>query len=321
MKILMFKPSDILFFRGPESAQMGSDHSVSSIFPPPISTIQGAIRTAILKQNNIDLDDYKKNNVNPDILEVLGPAGGEAGFQVSGPALIYKEKRFIPAPYHWFTEKKYLENSQSTDEMPMSGMKVKLFIAREVREDIIKSDRAPLPWAKSDGDELVSLGGLWIEDKTIQNPGEIITVYSKSCFYEQEERTGIALDKNTRTVRMGHLYTFPYVRLKEDVLLEFYISREIPLEKEGILFLGGDRRFGRYILKDNGHPVQGSGELFMALNPIEVTSELAETVFATGKIEYIGGWDLHKQFHKPLKPFYPAGTVFKNKLDNSWIQL
>ena len=50
-----FEPSDTVFFRGSEPMEKGHDHTANSIFPPPIHTIAGAIRTYFY---NID----KKNN-------------------------------------------------------------------------------------------------------------------------------------------------------------------------------------------------------------------------------------------------------------------
>jgi CRISPR-associated protein Cmr3 len=59
----------------------------------------------------------------------------------------------------------------------------------------------------------------------------------------------------------------------------------------------------------------------LSLSIIEGTDEANHAVVATGKIQYLGGWDLHKGFHKPMRGFFPAGTVYNKKLNNNFVAM
>ncbi|MBF0201034.1 MAG: hypothetical protein HQK66_06935, partial [Desulfamplus sp.] len=55
------------------------------------------------------------------------------------------------------------------------------------------------------------------------------------------------------------------------------------------------------------------------LSPVEVSKETSAALVASGKIIYRGGWDLARQFHKDMKGYYPAGSVFNSAVDQSCI--
>ena len=57
-----FEPADTLFFRGAEPMNIGENHTATANFPPPARTLEGALRTTILKQNKIPIDQYYDNN-------------------------------------------------------------------------------------------------------------------------------------------------------------------------------------------------------------------------------------------------------------------
>lgn len=315
--VLDFYPADVIFFRGSESMEMGADHSVSIIFPPPVSTILGALRTTILKQNNIRIRDYYKGSVDENILEVLGPAGGEAGFEVAGPLLVKKGEIFVPVPKIW------LSSDRGTVEEKGPGIVVKEIVkAAPMDSPLIKVATGQPTWAYMTSAEMKSLDKYWVRATDLTKKGSV-ELHTLETFVEEEPRTGIARHKNTRTVREGHLYTFPFLRLKNDVYLKFLISRPLPVREKGILFLGGDRRFGHYRLGEfrNEFIAQGNSGLYMILNAMPVNPDLRKALVATGKIHTIGGWDLFKQFHKPLVPCFPAGSVFSSKIHSMMIQL
>jgi len=80
-----FEPQDTLFFRGAEPAVMGESHSASFNFPPPPQTMAGALRTAVLVQNDIGFRDYKNGTCRAEILAAIGKAGEESPFGILGP--------------------------------------------------------------------------------------------------------------------------------------------------------------------------------------------------------------------------------------------
>ena len=324
MKWFTFAPVDTLYVRGAEPMEMGADHSASSIFPPPVYTIQGAIRTAYLTYNNINYKDYKGGKCNNGIYDTIGKHDGKCPFNVIGPLFIEKEVVFIPAPYTWFSEP--FDSVKYTGHNPP---KVKLLIAKKVIDSSLLSllctKNTEIYWAKGDNAEVKSLGGNWININDIcKNEGQEIYVYSNDYFYLKEPHTGIALTKN-RYAREHHLYTFVHSRLKQSVKILFGIDKDNVLSDIDILKVGAEQRFGKLekfnkdLLDKLFIRQQSNNSQFLALSTVEGTQCSNNSVIATGKIQYFGGWDIAKGFHKPLKGYYPAGTVFNKKINENCI--
>ncbi|MDY6822370.1 MAG: type III-B CRISPR module-associated Cmr3 family protein [Thermodesulfobacteriota bacterium] len=309
-----FDPVDTLFFKGAEPMVMGENHTTSHLFPPMPQTIAGALRTAVLVQKQIDFSDYARGEVSADILEAVGMAGSPAPFSVTGPLFMAGEEIFAPAPYHWFTEKETMEkNSHPQPVMVYKG--------KPVTTSLLKTPFSPVYWATGDQGELVSLGGTWIRLHDLLAGNEMVELKQAADLFTLEERTGIALHQN-RKVREGHLYTFNHIRLRNNVSMIFGADQDLPLADSGVLKLGGEQRFGQYckFSPSVDWPSDDNG-LFVSLSAIEGSEEAEATLIATGKILYIGGWDMHKGFHKHMKGYFPPGTVFNKKINANLITI
>lgn len=289
-----FQPNDTIFFRGSEPMSMGEHHDSTLNFPPPIHTIAGAIRTYFFKK---DKAKYEK---------LINLGKEKPGFNIVGPFFKLDDKVYVPAPYLWFREKQKYKESIDKDE------KVKVIKAKRIKKGIIKSSAKDMYWAKGNS-ELETIGGSWIAYDDLMGK-EVVNLRTIEDFYETEPRVGIALNPN-RSVRTHHIYSFTHCRLKKGVSLIFGIDVE-DLGGEGVLFLGAEQRFGWYKRENFDLDLNKQGNYFMSLSLISGSKEANESVVATGKIVYLGGWDLSKGFHKPMKGYFPAGTVFNKKLDN-----
>jgi len=321
-KFYKFKPVDTLFFRGASSANMGEDHSAVSIFPPPSETIAGAIRTTFLIQNSISFNEYgdKKFN-NKGVISKIGKAGKKAPFNIIGPLFMKGTEIFIPAPYSWYfyskgVKKELLKNGRA---------KVKIVKLKKIETDLIKTSEDHILWVKpsdNENDKLDICGGLWVKFNDLYSDYKEKEVFTLSFFVKQEIRTGIGINYKTGIVREGHLYSFNHYRLLEDVYLIFGIDKDVGLEKKGILKLGAEQRFGMYEeinIHVNNQNI--NSELFMSLSLVDGSNISKDEIFATGKIIYLGGWDMNKMFHKPMKGYFPAGTVFKRNINNNFIEI
>ncbi|RMH61037.1 MAG: hypothetical protein D6677_12650 [Calditrichaeota bacterium] len=300
-----FKPLDTLFFKDASPMNMGQDHSAQSLFPPAAGTLAGALRTAVLDQNNIAYDDYHAGKIPSELETAIGKAGAHAPFSLIGPFLKKGETLFLPTPYNWFVDK---DRSLSP-----------VYKARIISSPLIATDNDRLVWAKGEGTELENMGGQWAplsKFTTIKRED----IKPTSYFYCDEIRTGIAMD-GSRRVREGHLYSFTHVRLLEDVSLVFGVSALLPLKKEGVLSVGGEKRFGPYQQISAPEIPQGSSGFFMTLTAIEAGEQQQNALVAGGKLLYHGGWDLKKGFHKPMKAYYPAGSVFDKKISENCIEI
>ncbi len=304
-------PSDTFYFRGAESMDMGSDHSASSLFPPPLSVFRGAIRTTVLRQRGVAFQDFNNGKAPAEITELIGQSDAEVlPFSIIGPLFRKNGEYFLPAPYSW-----YQDDNKQPPELPT------VLFSKICSFDGIKSSK-PLRWVKAPEKELKSLGGNWLRAKDLfQNNGQRMPILSPDHFFVVEKRTGIARDQSGMA-RRGHLYTFEHMRLLEDVSIVIGIDKEVGLSCTGTLFIGAERRFAFYKKIDGPkfRDCTNSNE-YLALSPVEANEESNKAVLATGKILYIGGWDLHIGFHKPMKGYFPSGSVFSRKISDQCIEL
>lgn len=304
-----FIPVDTLFFKGAEPMNLGENHTASANFPPPVQTITGALRTAILLQNNISIEDFYNNNIDSNMLSLIGPADKEAGFCVTGPLFQLNNIIFVPAPYSWFIEKEDKNN-----------LFVKVYKSSPLKSSLIKIASRNLLWAKGEKGELETIGGKWIPIAELHTESDSITRKETHDFFFVEPRTGIALEKNRR-VRERHLYTFNHARLNKNVGIVFGVDKSLPIAENGILKLGAEQRFGAYKKVSPIDFKKGESGHFLSLSVVEGTKAANDAVIAAGKIQYIGGWDMKKGFHKPMKGYFPAGSVFNKKLNDNFIEL
>lgn len=156
--------------------------------------------------------------------------------------------------------------------------------------------------------------------------------------FAREERTGIARDRARRSVREGLLYSVEYLRLQKGVgfFAEFVGTQLLP--DSGLINLGGDRRPAHYqpaqvsvLALDNiKQRIQEHRRFKLVLatpalfkrgwRPTWIDEQTLEgsrsnvrvklVAAALGKPVGIGGFDLVKQFPKPLHRFVPAGSVY-----------
>lgn len=297
-----FEPVDTLFFRGAEPMNMGENHSSNMIFPPPAHTIEGALRTYLFRLNK---DKYA------DLIKVGEEKGG---FNVIGPFFMEDKELFIPAPYSWFVEKKSDENEQIKPGF------MKIYKSKIIKTDLIVSRSQDNYWAKSDKGEIVSLGANWIKLEDLYTEKDNLVVKSCEDFFVKENRVGIALDPS-RKVREGHIYSFTHARLKKNVKIVFALDKELPIDDTGILTLGAEQRFGRYEKLKTIFKIKEKGQSYMNLSVLSSCEIKKEDIIATGKPQYLGGWDLSKGFHKPMKSYYPVGSVFSSKINKNFIAI
>ncbi len=307
-----FTPVDTLFFRGAEPMNIGEHHTASRVFPPPPQTISGALRTSTLLQQGVSFTAYAQGKAPPELYEAIGRAGEAAPFSVIGPLFMKGAEAYVPAPYCWFTEK---HGNLS------EGGKVNIARGIPIKSRLLKTESRSLFWAGEAGSEAVSIGGMWIKASDLYAIDDRIEMRSAEAFYENEPRTGIALDPG-RKVREHHLYSFNHARLKKEVRLVFGTDRHLPLREKGVLKLGAEQRFGWYERLDRSIiDFKKESDQYLSLSILEGSEEVNASVIATGKILYLGGWDLHKGFHKPMKGFFPAGTVCDHEINNNFIAI
>ena len=317
---LIIQPMDTLFFRGSEPMEAGENHQVDTMFPPVPSTIIGAIRTAVLGQNNIaptNLDSWQD-------YPILGTLQ-IPGFQLIGPLFMVAGEPLLPVPATWygsldddFDGKEYRVQNSTPLNMAAYGFR--------------GSVKKPFWVQEPKGEDMKSLNGYWATGqcfKAVQQEKAIVfrkdpkqikpgqaAIVPASALCDREHRVGIALT-NQRAAKEGHLFSTVHIRLKPDVQIVAGINsnHDLGLAPEGIIQLGGEQRVCSYQLTDEMKlPEETMGNAYLALSPVSLDNlptELAQCPRASGKLQRFGGWDMQKKFHKPMSAWLPAGTVFQ----------
>ncbi|MCG2740707.1 MAG: hypothetical protein L6300_10800, partial [Syntrophaceae bacterium] len=277
-------------------------------------TIAGALRTATLVQKDIAFADYNQGDCDSDVIKVIGKSGEDCPFGILGPFFLFEARVWVPCPFIWFSEK--------TEEKKLKSRFRKIIVASPVKNSLVKTESGEkLFWAK--GSNLETLGGGWVCHDELCTATGGKTIRTSGDFFVSENHTGIALDvkDKRRTAREGHLYSFVHARLCEGVKLVFGVNRKLPLSDSGVLKLGAEQRFGEYKKMGDMAVQEGKSGLFMTLSILAGNEEASHHCIATGRISYLGGWDLHKGFHKPMKGYFPAGSVFDKKINDYCIKL
>lgn len=314
-----FSPVDTLFFRGTESMEKGSDHFADTLFPPSMETITGALRTHYLVEHGIPFHRYNRSDFKDDrVTGAIGRSEDEIEklpWSLIGPLIEKKEELYVPAPFTWYADKKqvdaYIESASGDTKEP------EIIKAKKTESSLIFLD-SDLLWIYSNSGEIKSLGGMWVNLLSLRGNAPV-KLLSPKDIYEGELRTGIALAGEKKRVREGHLFSMKHLRLHQGMSMVFGITGTLDIPESGVLYLGGERRFGRYRKKEVDFPNESKKDCFyLSLGPLDGTKEgVADSLVATGKISYMGGWNMRSGFHKPLKGYYPAGTVLSRKINEN----
>lgn len=324
MNFYELTPLDTLFFRGAEPLEPGQ-LATSAFFPPPVSVISGAIRTTVLKENGISFNDYNKGENVPDQISQLIGNSSEQNPPFTITAILLKSKNTVysPAPYSWFIDK--------VAGKKYSGLKVihaKIADPNVIKRLSIHSSAKILPVAISEN-EMISIGGKWIRSELLSKSGEIVLaendLLDSEQLYATENRTGISLldkvtNRPTRNVQKGALFTARHIRLKDDVTLIIATDKDCGLKDIGKMQLGGEQRLCGY-KKIPPLNLGTSGNMFVSLSPVRAEESIKDKVICTGKLMTIAGWDMRKRFHKPSQSWFPAGTVFKENINNQCVSI
>lgn len=319
------KPIDTLFFRGAEPLEAGQLTS-NAIFPPPVSVIQGALRTNVLRQRKISFSDYNNGRAGMEVEALIGKSGEEAPFKVTAIFLKKNGKLYSPTPVTWYLDD-YNSPISSAD---FTGKEIK--VATLLSQDNLKklkivTSSNTLPFIKAEKDA-ISLADTWayidlFSKKNIKLANQDI-LYPEDL-YIFESRTGISLldketGKPTHNVQEGALFSAKHIRLKEGVTIVVGITQDIGLEKEGFIKLGGEQRISFYSTISKP-ALPNVGERFVATSAVVANKEVLSKLISSRKPMVIAGWDLAKGFHKKTQTLLPAGSVFSENINGQCLPL
>lgn len=313
-------PQDTLFFRGNRPMEAGQ-LTAEPLFPPPLSVLYGALRTAVLREQNIDFVSYREGK-HPEIEGLIGKSTDtELPFSIDGFFIKKREQFYMPCPASWFAVPK--KNVVTGSDLAQAILITAHRNAEGISEMGIQSSSENIAYV-SLPENAISLNGMWVsvnyvqENRTEIKADDFLII---SDIYQREHRIGIGIDSE-RNVEQGKIYSSVHLRLLPDVSFVLELNKNPGLNSDGSLFFGGESRISYYKKINNGFDRNNrTADEWCSTVPIEANEMMLSQIIASGKIQSLSGWDMAKGFHKDSQNWIPAGAVFTEKILESCIPL
>ncbi|WP_236752284.1 type III-B CRISPR module-associated protein Cmr3 [Acidianus sp. HS-5] len=140
-----------------------------------------------------------------------------------------------------------------------------------------------------------------------------------------QNRIGIKIDKNTRTVKEHYLYSARYVSFKSNINYVIFIDGNDNLLgkiNDEFMNLGGEGRVVKLKVIDECVPIDANTEYYLALSPILISDEIlddflekADKYIIMGKVDKISlGFDIGNKKRKEMLTAILEGSVIKKEL-------
>jgi CRISPR-associated protein Cmr3 len=259
---LQLSPVDAWFFRDgrPYNASESNQTDVVSLFPPPATTLVGAIRAALARSKGWDGRSNWDNN--KTLAEVLGKSFDDLGaLSFRGPWLVRSEDNcktefLFPMPLHVLgelraktPEEQARENIESSEDDALLWEPHCLLTPPGHTSLCDLGDvRLPVPHQKT-ANGLKEPSSLWVTQTGLelilkgQLPG-LSHIVAADRLWKHEVRVGLQRCEETRTTKEGALYSPRFVRLKRGVSVvmsvtglpgDWQVPELLPLGGEGRL--------------------------------------------------------------------------------------
>lgn len=338
---LIIQPADVSFFRDGKPFDTANGNTAFSLFPPNPVTFYGALRTAIITQNNATLD-VLHDDANSNFKDEIGTSSQKGNLRIADFGIVILNpqlssfERLFPAPADIVIEK-------ITDQNTIPEVSILSPVKPDYSSDILLNDwLIPHPPANDISKQWESCNGLYMTANSFQKylrggrltesdllPPDSIRVY--------DNRTGIRNDNITGTAEEQYLFSTQYIKLKDGYA--YYVGLESKLIQKDrntyFMKLGGDNKAA--FITSNQTPddfnftinisdrfklslitpaifqkgwipdcIYDTTNLTGAINNIPV--KLVSAVIP--KFGGIGGWDLAARKPKPMLRSVPAGAVY-----------
>lgn len=314
MTWLTWETYDSFFFRGNNNFDASSQFEAEDIFPPRPGTFYGAIRTAVIEAE--DALEVFLQGTSTSLKERIGSPTTHGSFRIQGTFLEYEDTLYVPVPL----DIQVIQTGDAYHGYPL--------MLHPVEQGSGQSDSSSYRLLAPHAVKSQSAQGKWMPFEQLLK-GDYSQIVDVSFFVSKEEKTGIALDEESRTVREGFLYQAVRSRLRPGVRivtlcegLETYPST-IRLGNGGTVWYGKEREIPA-VFKQKAYirqHMQGQeyARIYALMPGLGKSEEYV--VEASGRGEWIGGWDMVKRRPKSRVHVRPAGTTRWIKIQNVEKQL
>jgi CRISPR-associated protein Cmr3 len=340
-----FQALDTWFFRESRPHDAVGASELSSLFPPPVRTLMGAIRSFLGEQIGINWHAFNTNPAQPtliaglDFKQAVGGAEGLGQLSVQGPWVCYDRQRLYPAPFYLMQQGDELVRLQIGDPVRCDLGSVRL---PQLPKDLVGYKNVEQAWVTRSGWEKLL-------NQQVPDKSDIIV---QADVLAKEPRLGIARDNAARKVIEGRLYQTQHIRLKDHVSIELdvhgldeQLAAVLPKTNGSeLLRLGGEGRMAGLTTTQQHEPLPSlniaglktvnkfiihvitpadfSGNWFP--EGFEKTERVGQTVWqgeingigliiaaaVIGKVHREGGWDMQNHQPRTVKSYLPAGSAW-----------
>ncbi len=342
-KTWRFNAFDTWFFR--ESRPMDSigGSELASLFPPPATTLAGAVRTAIGEHLRVDWSRFQDDQEYANLRRYMGDRAGLGNMTLAGPWLAQKRggiwERLYPVPANLLGDLR--------DQGAIAVHRLKL--GPPMRSDLGLGVRLPVVPTR----QFTPLANYWITGKTLnqvlngETPAIEDMIQGKALF-EREARLGIARFNPRRTAEEGMLYQTAHIRLAQALACEVDVAG-LPaniVPAGGSIRLGGEGRAAHFEVLDAAaapfaapNTSDAIGLILYLLTPLAVSDPRSpmplpgftpthDQTLGTRWIGDIGdcritihgavlgpclregGWDVASRSPRPVRSLVPPGSLF-----------
>lgn len=325
------RPLDVLSFNDGRPFGYADDHRLHLAFPPSPATIYGALRAAFMGQHERAFIDQSAMPDETKIVAGTKDAFGslsitDIGFLLNGS----KPRRLFLTPRDIVRDKlskahvvlaPHANETGCTTNMP-DGI-AELAGAENSETGFFEQAEA---FITADGLKNYLTG-------TVPSADDFVPL---SDFYLKENRTGIEIQKFSRTVKEGALYTIEFARLSHGA--RFIIETDYPVPV-GLLKLGAEGKSAHveHITLDNDLPDVEcrNGLRVIVVTPLhsamgwqpdassvailesKLRVKLTLRSAVVGNYRSIGGWDIQHRRPKTHRRFIGEGSVFYFSIDGA----
>lgn len=254
---LQFSAMDTWFFRESRPHDAVGASELSSLFPPPIRTLIGAVRSFLGEKIGVDWQAFNNGDghahalTDLDFKQAIGNGENLGALSVHGSWVCIDGKRLYPAPCYLMEKGDDFTRLQIGDVVECDLGKVRL---PELPEDKIAYKGLEQTWITSDGWRQLLAGEIPVKEN----------IFKAKELFSNEARLGIARTNASRSVIEGKLYQTQHLRLKDDVTIELDLKgldeklvEKLPQQGNEILRLGGEGRMAALGKKSQYLPLPG----------------------------------------------------------------
>ena len=318
MKLVRFIPTDAWIFRKPVYFGIG-DIAESDIMPP-LSVIEGALRTAIGKVVNVDWKKYAEGSERSDVYDIIGYPSDRPPFAVSFPMIDVDSTVYIKLPFNVVIAEKegryeaiFIPFDAEVEHIDVKLPKLISFGGREaVSQQAYISTDALKRLFSNYGWQPIEKGKDFI----------FLSDVAQSFWH-----TGIRIDDDSYTVYnkgKGHMFRYMGIEFKEGVSIVSVIdSGEEVLDildklNDKEVFFGAKGKAAIIKVSDVEFPVNVSGsKVWVLCSGVEAQTPVWVPLFDSkptgialqGKYIYTG-YDMVKRQGKPSKVMLPVSSTF-----------